>query len=101
MMGVNLYNIDSLVKKCQSYSLELSANLKKMSININALTKVYEGTGINHLFLPITQQLNSINSITGVIDSYSSTLMLVKASYQNQDLYLKTRTKNMVSKNFK
>ena len=97
MIGVNLDNIDALIKKNNSYSSSISTNSNRLVNVINELKDCYSGSSLDYLFgLPVNQIAN-IKSILKVIQNYSDVLYNVKTSYQKQDINLKNQINHLNS----
>ena len=97
MIGVNINNLDTLIKKNNLYLSSFNDDSKKLINCINELNACYSGNSLEYLFSEPMNEIKNINTISKVIESYSTTLSGVKDSYQKQDLNLKTQISHMNS----
>lgn len=97
MIGVNINSLDALIKKNNLYLDSFNDNSNKLINCINELGTCYSGNSLEYLFSEPMDEIKNIKTISNVIESYSITLSGVKASYQKQDLNLKTQINHMNS----
>ncbi len=97
MIGVNVDNIDSLIKKNNMYLNSFNTSKTKLIETINELDKCYSGTSLEFLFIEPQKEKKNIDTISKMIENYSDILYLVKYSYINQDQHLKSQINHMNS----
>lgn len=85
MMGINVDNLNSLIKKTNLYLDSFNQNYNKLVSNINGLNSDYSGSSLNYLFSVPTNEIKNIRTISNVVNNYSNVLSNVKFSYQKQD----------------
>ena len=85
MVGVNVYNLDMLIKKNNLYLNSFNSNCMKLADAINDLTSCYSGNSLEYLFSEPMKEIKNIKTISEVVESYSNTLYTVKCGYQKQD----------------
>jgi len=98
MIGVNVDNLDTLVKKNDFFVQSLSTTNNDLVKTLNELGSCYEGDSLYYLFSKVTNQVSNAKSIIGIVDNYSSVLSSIKYSYQQQDLNMKLQIDNINSK---
>ncbi len=91
MIGVNIDNIDALIKKNNYYLDSFNDNKIKLLDSINNLNKCYDGTDLEYLFDRPIRERDNIEKIYKVMSNYSSVLTNVKRGYQFQDESLKSQ----------
>lgn len=96
-MGVNINNLDALIKKNNLYLSSFNDNSNKLINCINELRTCYSGNSLEYLFSEPMNEIKNVKTISNVIESYSNALSGVKDSYQKQDLNLKTQLNHMNS----
>ena len=94
MNGINIDNLDSLIKKSKAYLNSYSSDSRRLVNAINELRSCYSGASLDYLFKPLKETSN-IESITDVVDSYVDTLQMVKSGYQKQDSIFKSQINNI------
>lgn len=97
MIGVNVDNLDTLVKKNNMYLNSFNSNSKKLIGIINELKFCYSGSSLEYLFSEPIKEIKNIETISSIIENYSNVLIGVKTSYQKQDELLKTQVNHMKS----
>ena len=86
MIGINIENLDNLIKK-NNFNLDsLMLNLKKLQICLDELDSCYNGTSIHFAFDQLLRQKANMKKIPEVIQNYSDILSNVKTSYLQQDI---------------
>lgn len=85
MIGINVNNLDTLIKKNNFYLSSVKDSRKKLTTSISSLEDCYDGNSLNYLFSAPIREIENIKAITEVIQSYSDTLTGVKFSYRKQD----------------
>lgn len=98
MTGVNVDNLDMLIKKNKLYLNSYNSNSRRLVSAINDLNSCYSGSSLNYLFSEPMNEIKNIQTIPGIIENYSNILIGVKNSYQQQDLHIKTQVNHMNSK---
>ena len=98
MTGVNVDNLDMLIKKNNLYLNSYNSNSRRLVSAINDLNSCYGGSSLEYLFSEPMNEIKNIQTISNVIENYSNILSGVKVSYQQQDLNLKTQVNHMNSK---
>lgn len=98
MIGVNLDVLDSLIKKNNNYLNSFNSNSKRLINSINELNNCYSGRDLEYLFYTPVNEIKNIQTISNIIENYSSILYNVKNSYQTQDLNLKNQVNRINSK---
>ena len=98
MIGINVDNLDTLIKKNNAYQKSVLSNQKKLINSINDLGTCYAGNSLEFLFNEPKREIKNIESISSTIENYSDILYSVKISYQKQDANLKNQT-NRISSN--
>ena len=98
MTGVNVDNLDMLIKKNNLYLNSYNSNSRILVSAINDLNSCYGGSSLEYLFSEPMNEIKNIQTISNVIENYSNILSGVKVSYQQQDLNLKTQVNHMNSK---
>jgi len=98
MTGVNVDNIDILIKKNNLYLNSYNSNSRNLVSAINDLKSCYSGSSLEYLFSEPMNEIKNIETISGIIENYSNILLGVKISYQQQDQNLKTQINHMNSK---
>ena len=91
MIGVNVDNLNTLIKKNNNNLDSFNQNAKKLISNINELDKYYSGKELEYLFIGLKDQANSLKTISSVLENYSDVLLSVGKSYQQQDLSFKSQ----------
>lgn len=97
MIGINLDNIDILIKKNNIYLNSFNTNKKRLISTINELSSCYSGNSLEYLFIEISREKQNIETISKVIDNYSNILSSVKCSYESQDYNLKNQVNRINS----
>ena len=97
MIGVNIDNIDALIKKNNLYFNSLDSNLKTLQSIINDLDNCYSGNNLSYLFSEPINSIKDIQTIPTIIKSYSDVLTQVKLSYQAQDENIKAQINHLNS----
>lgn len=100
MIGVNLDNLETLIKKNNIYLNSFNTNKKRLLNSINDLNNCYEGSSLEFLFMELQKEKNNIETISKVIENYSDILYGVKCSYENQDQNFKIQI-NRINSNLK
>ena len=85
MIGINVENLDKLVKINNLNYDSLEDNISNLLSTLDELSECYVGKDINFIFSPLVEQDNNIKKIPAVVKSYSDVLSMVKISYQRQD----------------
>lgn len=98
MTGVNVDNLDMLIKKNNLYLNSYNSNSRRLISTINDLNSCYSGSSLEYLFSEPMNEIKNIQTIPSIIENYSNILSGVKVSYQQQDLNLKTQVNHMNSK---
>lgn len=98
MVGVNVDNINTLIKKNNLYLDSFNSNSKRLVSAINDLKSCYGGSSLEYLFSEPMNEIKNIQTISSVIKNYSNVLSGVKTSYQQQDSNLKTQINRINSK---
>ena len=98
MTGVNVDNLDMLVKKNNLYLNSYNSNSRRLISTINDLNFCYGGSSLEYLFKEPMNEIKNIQTISSVIENYSNILSRVKLSYQQQDQNLKTQVNRINSK---
>lgn len=98
MVGVNIDNINTLIKKNNLYSMSFNSNSKKLVGAINELNNCYSGSSLQYLFKEPMDEIKNIQTISNVIEGYSNVLESVKYSYQQEDFNLKKQANHINSK---
>lgn len=96
MIGVDVDNIDSLIKKCNNNPMEDDiANLVRV---INELPECYKGSDLDFLFnKPLDEQKN-LYLISKIAHKYVDVLSSVRTGYYEQSLNLQHQLQNISSK---
>ncbi len=89
MIGVNIDVIDSLIKKNNMYLQAFNTDARKLLGSMNELTQCYSGKSLEYLFREPLNEMIKIQSISKLIQNYSTILSGAKASYQTQDQIVK------------
>ena len=90
MLGINIENLDNLIKK-NNFNLDsLNGNLNALQRCLDALDTCYDGAGIHFAFDELLRQNRNIKKIPEVIQNYSDVLSNVKTSYLQQDTNFKS-----------
>lgn len=97
MIGVNLDNIDTLIKKNNIYLNSFNSNKKRLLNSINDLNNCYSGSSLEYLFIELSRNKQNIETISKVIENYSNILSSVKNSYESQDQNLKAQLNRIKS----
>lgn len=97
MIGVNVDNLDMLIKKNNLYLNSYNSNSRRLVNSINDLKACYSGSSLECLFKEPTNEIKNIQSISNIIENYCDILHGVKISYQKQDLNLKTQINHINS----
>ena len=85
VIGINVDNLDDLIKK-NNFNLEsLSSNLKSFKLCLNELDNCYDGNSIHSVFFELLGQGDNLKKIEDVLQNYSEVLKAVKVNYQHQD----------------
>lgn len=98
MIGVNIDNLDNLIKKNNSYLESFNSNSNRLVDTINDLKSCYNGNSLEYLFSEPMNEIKNIQTISSIIENYSNVLSGVKLSYQQQDSNLKTQIDRINSK---
>ena len=98
MIGVNVDNLDTLIKKNNIYLNSFNSNYKRLVSAINELNSCYSGSSLEYLFTEPMKEIKNIQTISNVIENYSNILSGVKISYQQQDQTFKAQVNHMNSK---
>ena len=85
MIGINVDNLDKLIKINNLNSSSLEDNVSNLLGNLNELNDVYAGKDLNFTFSPLVEQSSNIKRLPRIIKSYSDVLSAVKISYQRQN----------------
>lgn len=88
MIGINVNNLETLIKKNNFYLDSVKDSNQKLIRTMKELEDCYEGNTLNYLFFAPIREIENVKNIIGVIQSYSDTLNGVKLSYQKQDLIM-------------
>ena len=100
MIGINVDNLETLIKKNNLYLNSYSNNSKRLVSAISELNDCYGGSSLEYLFIAQLKQINNIKIISSIIESYSNVLSNVKISYQKQDQNTKIQI-NRINSNLK
>ena len=98
MIGINVDNINTLIKKNNLYLNSYNSNSKKLVSAINSLNSCYDGSSLEYLFSEPINEIKNIQNISKVIENYSNILTGVKNSYQQQDQTFKVQLNHINSK---
>ena len=98
MIGVNIDNLNTLIKKNNFYFNSYNSNSKKLVNSMNELNECYSGNSLNYLFTGPMNEVKNVQTITKIIKNYSDILYGVKISYEKQDEIFKTQISRMNSK---
>ena len=98
MTGVNVDNLDMLIKKNNLYLDSYNSNSRRLVSAINDLSTCYSGSSLEYLFSEPMNELKNIQTIPSIMENYSNILSGVKMSYQQQDQNLKAQVSHMNSK---
>lgn len=85
MLGINIDNIDKLIKLNNLNCDELQKSIKNMIIAINEFDECYSGRDIEHIFDSVVSQKSNLSEIIRIVSNYSTILTDVKTSYEMQD----------------
>ena len=85
MIGINIENLNKLIKINSINSESLNKNLVKLADCLNDLNNCYDGMSIRQLFGETSRQDDNFKRIITVIDNYSEVLSSIKTSYEKQD----------------
>lgn len=97
MIGVNVDNLDMLIKKNNLYLNSFNSNYRRLVSAINELNSCYSGSSLEYLFTEPMKEIKNIQTISNVIENYSNVLSGVKISYQQQDQAFKAQVNHMNS----
>ena len=97
MIGINVDNLDMLIKKNNLYLNSYNNNSKRLASTINDLNYCYNGSSLNYLFSEPIKEIKELQLISEIIENYSDTLYGVKLSYQQQDQTFKEQLNHMNS----
>lgn len=97
MIGVNVDNIDTLIKKNNLYLNSFNNNSRRLVSAINDLNECYSGSSLEYLFKEPINEIKNIQTISNIIENYSNVLYGVKVSYQRQDQNLKDNASRIIS----
>lgn len=97
MIGVNIDNLKTLLKKNNSYLQSFNTNSKKMISIIKDLNSCYSGTSIEFLFSQPKNEIINIQTIYEILENYYDILLATQLSYQKQDDLLKTQISHIDS----
>ncbi len=97
MIGVNVDNLDMLIKKNNLYLNSFNSNYRRLVSAINELNSCYSGSSLEYLFTGPMKEIKNIETISNVIENYSNILSGVKISYQQQDQAFKAQVNHMNS----
>lgn len=98
MIGVNVDNLDMLIKKNNLYLNSYSSNSRRLVSAINDLSSCYSGNSLEYLFSEPMNEIKNIQAIPRIIENYSNVLSGVKVSYQQQDSNLRIQVNHINSK---
>lgn len=85
MIGVNVDNLNTLIKRNNFHLSSIKSNEKRLINAINELDSCYGGSSLEYLFSEPIKEIKNIQTITSVLENYSNILYGVKISYQKQD----------------
>lgn len=97
MIGINVDNIDTLIKKNNLYLSSFNNNSRRLVNAINDLNECYSGSSLEYLFKEPINEIKNIQTISNIIENYSNVLYGVKVSYQRQDQNLKDNASRIIS----
>lgn len=100
MVGINVDNLNALIKKNNLYLNSYNSNSKKLVGTINELKSCYAGSSLEYLFSEPINEIKNLQSIPGILGNYSNVLAGVKLSYQQQDQKFQTQI-NRINQNLK
>ena len=98
MIGVNIDNLETLIKKNNFYLESYNTNSRRLITAINDLNFCYSGSSLEYLFSEPINEIKNIQTILSIIENYSNILQGVKTSYQQQDQTVKTQINHINSK---
>lgn len=85
MIGINIEDLNKLIKINNLNCGSLDNNINDILGILNGLDGCYAGKDISFIFSPVTEQKNNIRKITSVVKNYSDILATARTSYQRQD----------------
>ena len=94
MIGVNLDNLDKVIKINNLNYDSLDGNFKQLISSMNDLSNCYSGTSINFVFSEPIRQVDNVKKIKSIVKNYSDVLTDVKISYEKQDEQFQALFKN-------
>ena len=99
MSGVNVEKIEELIKKNNLEVTNLKTDMMNLQGAIKDIVLCYAGKDIEFLFEPIISEVNNLQKLPKIFESYSNTLYNVEIAYKNQDLTSKLIINHINSKN--
>lgn len=98
MIGINVDNLDTLIKKHNNCFDEFSDNADNLLDCFNELDDFYDGRSLQFLFYDLSLQKKNISNILSITKSYVDVLSNVKKGYIAQDSNV-TKTINNINSN--
>ena len=97
MNGIDINNLDTIIKKNNLYLSSFNNNSRRLVSAINDLNECYSGSSLEYLFKEPINEIKNIQTISNIIENYSNVLYGVKVSYQRQDQNLKDNASRIIS----
>ena len=97
-MGINVQNINALIKKNNLYLSSFNDDSLKLKNSIKGLNDCYSGSDLSYLFSEPNSIVRNIQTMSTVIQSYSDVLTQARVSYQKQDENIGIQIDRMNSK---
>lgn len=97
MIGINIDNLEMIIKKNNLYSQSFNSNSKKLESSISDLNSCYSGNSLQYLFSEPMKAIENLRVISTVVENYSNVLYAVKCSYQKQDETFKNQLNHINS----
>lgn len=85
MIGIDIDNLDKLIKLNNMSVDEITKYIKNIIFSITELDECYTGKDLDFVFSELMIQRSNINKIPSLISNYSTVLSSVKQSYKMQD----------------
>ena len=98
MIGINVDNLDSIIKKGNSYLSSVNDKSNKLVNCINDSSNYHGGSSVDYLFDEPVKEIANIQKISRLLESYIDVLSTVKNSYKDQDQNIKIQLNHINSK---
>lgn len=97
MVGINLLNFDSFMKKNYNNVSILNEAKDNLLGCMNELNDLYSGESVSIIFANVLDQKKDFDKISNVIDSYIDVLLEVKKSYEMQSFEIVSKINNTIN----